>query len=390
MAPVAQIKKNRIIPELTNQEFQSLLACENTPSVSIFMPTHPSVRGATENAARLKSLLRRAEAEWVVPSQHNPSVHEVLRPIEYLVSAENLLGSGKSLALFAAADFFRAYSLPFDLPESMNVGGRFFMRPLLPVFAGNDQFYVLALSQKHVRLLHGTLYGSKEVQLHGVPADLFEVFENESFDRQKQFHTASRADAGNWPISHGSGPEIKDRIVAFFRRVEKGVTDAIKHETAPLILAGVGYLLPLYREVNTSPELANDAITGNPDNLSAQQLHAAGWEIVQRRRENEKKRARDQYNELAGSPQTSSNLREIVAAARNGHVLSLFLAEGAEQCGFWDPEEGVAHVHHNREPGDEDLLNFAAIQTLLHHGNVYSVAPVELPDGANLAALFRF
>lgn len=390
MVPVVQMKKNQTIPELTNKELQSLLTCEKTPAVSIFMPTPPSVRSANENVVRLKGLLRRAEGEWAARSQHDPNVHALLRPIEHLVGAETLSCDGKSLALFAAMDFFRAYSLPFELPELVNIGGRLFLRPLLPMLAGDDRFYILALSQKHVRLLYGTLYGSKEVQLHGVPANLFEVFENESFGRQKQFHTASRADAGNRPIPHGSGTEIKDRIIGFFRRVEKGVTDAIKHQTAPLILAGVSYILPLYREVNTSPALVDDAITGNPDSLSAQQLHAAGWEIVQRRVEREKKRARDQYKELAGTPQTSSNLREIVAASHNGRILSLFLAEGAEQWGFWDSEQGVAHVHHNREPGDEDLLNFAAIQTLLHHGNVYSVAPVELPDGANLAALFRF
>jgi len=390
MATAAQIKNNSTISELTNKEFQSLLLPGKTPAFSIFMPTPPSVRGSNENVVRLKALLRRAEAEWVATSPHTPNVHALLQPIEHLVTAETLSSDSKSLALFATMDFFRAYGLPFELPELVNVGGRFFVKPILPMFAGDDRFYILALSQKHVRLLHGTLYGSKEVQLHGVPANLFEVFESESFARQKQFHTASRADAGDRPISHGSGTEIKDRIVAFFRRVEKGVTPAIQDSKAPLILAGVHYLLPLYREVNTSPALVDDAITGNPDSLSAQQLHAAGWEIVQRRLEHETKRAQDQYKELAGTPQTSSNLREIVAASHNGRVLSLFLAEGAEQWGFWDSEQGVAHVHHNRESGDEDLLNFAAIQTLLHHGNVHSVAPVELPDGANLAALFRF
>jgi len=391
MASVVSIKNNQTISELTHNEFESLLAYEKAPSVSIFMPTHPpSLRGTHENVVRLKGLLRRAEAELVVRSQHDPSDHAVLQPIEQLASAETLLCTGKSLAFFAGIDFFRAYWLPFELPERVSVGERFLVRPLLPMIAGGDRFYVLALSQKHIRLLHCTLYGSKEVQLHRVPANLFEAFENENFDRQKQFHTASRFDAGNRPISHGSGPEIKDRIVRFFRKVEKGVTDAIHDQKAPLILAGVSYLLPLYREVNTSPTVLDDAITGNPDNLSAQQLHAVGWEIVQQRREREKKRARDQYKELAGAPQASSNLRAIVAAAHNGQVLSLFLAEGTEQWGFWNAGEGIAHVHYNAEPGDEDLLNFAAIHTLRHGGNVYSVAPAELPDGANLAALFRF
>lgn len=41
------------------------------------------------------------------------------------------------------------------------------------------------------------------------------------------------------------------------------------------------------------------------------------------------------------------------------------------------------------EPGDEDLLNAAAIQTLLNGGTVYAVEPEQVPDTAPLAAIFR-
>jgi len=47
-------------------------------------------------------------------------------------------------------------------------------------------------------------------------------------------------------------------------------------------------------------------------------------------------------------------------------------------------------VHEEAEPGDEDLLDFAAMQTLLNGGIVYAVEPQKVPDEALLAAVFRY
>ena len=41
-------------------------------------------------------------------------------------------------------------------------------------------------------------------------------------------------------------------------------------------------------------------------------------------------------------------------------------------------------------PGDEDLLDFAAIHTLFNGGTVYAVDPDEVPGGTPLAAVFRY
>jgi len=42
---------------------------------------------------------------------------------------------------------------------------------------------------------------------------------------------------------------------------------------APLVLAGVEYLFPIYQEANTYPDLVEEGITGNPENLKPEELH---------------------------------------------------------------------------------------------------------------------
>jgi hypothetical protein len=48
-------------------------------------------------------------------------------------------------------------------------------------------------------------------------------------------------------------------------------------------------------------------------------------------------------------------------------------------------------VHESRQPGDQDLLDLAAVQTLAHAGDVYAVTPDEVPDARSpVAAVFRY
>jgi hypothetical protein len=390
MTPAVQVKQSEPVSALNKKEFAILLQHEKTPSISICMPIHSSAKDSREDVIRLRNLLHRAEAELLARGISVADVRVLLRPAEQLTAVKNLPSKGKGFAVFAAENFFLAYDLPVNPLEHVIIGNRFHIRPLLPLVSGEDRFYVLALSQKHVRLLHGTRYAANEIHLDSVPANLRETFGQESFERQSQFHTASRADGGNRPISHGSNAEIKDRIVRFLRRVDTSVMNAIRDHGVPLMLAGVNYLLPLYREVNSYPALVEEVITGNPDGSSPEELRAAGWEIMHRQADRKTRAALDNYKELAGSAQASSNLREVLAGAQQGRILSLFLAEGAEQWGLCEPGLGAVHPHGERQPGDEDLLNLAAIHTLRHGGHVSSVSPGDLPAGASLVAVFRF
>jgi hypothetical protein len=68
----------------------------------------------------------------------------------------------------------------------------------------------------------------------------------------------------------------------------------------------------------------------------------------------------------------------------------LFVAVGVQQWGSFNPETSTIDLHPEAQPGDEDLLNAAAIQTLLNGGTVYAVEPEKVPDEAPLAAVFRY
>jgi len=385
---------------LTRDELRRLTRTPEGLSVSIYMPTHCTGFEIQQDPIRLKNLLGKAEERLLARGLRTPEARELLEPAEKLLQ-DSLFWQHQSdgLAIFLSSEEFRYYRLPFDFEELVVVTDRFHIKPLLPLLSGDGRFYVLALSQNEVRLLQGTRHSVREIELEEVPPSLAEVLKFNDPEKRFQFHTMTRTPGGKGErpaIFHGHGvasaDDPKDYISRYFHRIDEGLHDLLQGEQAPLVLAGVDYLLPIYREANTYPHLVDEGIEGNPEELGAEELHEQAWAIVQPLFVAEQEEAAAQYRQRAGagSEQASNKLKEVVPAAYHGRVETLFIAVGFQQWGTFDPATNTVQVHEEAEPGDEDLLDFAAMQTLLNGGTVYAVEPQKVPDEALLAAVFRY
>jgi hypothetical protein len=124
-------------------------------------------------------------------------------------------------------------------------------------------------------------------------------------------------------------------------------------------------------------------ITGNPDLLSAGELHKSAWDIVSPRFQAAHEEAVAQYRQLAGqaSERVADTLEKIVPAASDGRVETLFIATGVQDWGVFNPDTNEIEHHAQMESGDESLLDLAAVQTYLKGGTVYAVEPDKVPGG---------
>jgi len=385
---------------LSRDDLRTLMGKYKGLCVSIYMPTHRVGAGIQQDPIRLKNLLVEAEEHLLASGLRTPDAQELLEPAQKLLQ-DGLFWQRQSdgLALFLSSEAFRYYRLPFDFDELVVVTDRFHIKPLLPLLSGDGRFYVLALSQNKVRLLQGTRYNVSKVALEGVPESLAEALRYNDPEKRLQFHTSTRTPGGKGQrpaIFHGHGvasaDDPKDYISRYFHQVDEGLQDLLRDEQAPLVLAGVDYLHPIYKEANTYPYLVDEGIEGNPEELRAEELHEQAWAIVQPYFQKAQEEAAAQYRQLAGagSAQASSDLKEVVPAAYHGRVETLFVAVGTHQWGTFDPDTDVVRLHEKAEPGDEDLLDFVAVQTLANRGSVYAIEPEKVPDGALLAAVFRY
>lgn len=366
--------------------------------VSIFMPTQHAGPPVRQNLIRFKNLLQEAEERLVESGIRAQDARELLEPAQELDNEDFWRHQSDGIALFLAPGLFRYYRLPLSFEELVVVTDRFHLKPLLPLFSGDEQFYVLALSQHGVRLLQGTRYRVGEIDLQNVPKNVSEALRyDDSTTTQFRTSTSGGGAANSMPqagVFHGQGnPEDTDANVAileYFHQVNDGVYKLLGDKQAPLILMGVEHLLPLYREANTYPHLVEEGLTGNPELLKPEELHDQAWTIVEPYSLKAQQEAADRYHELVGTGQASNDLQEIVPAAIYGRVDSLFVATGVEKWGIFDPGTNTLQLHQTEEPGDEDLLDLAAVKTFLNSGNVYAVEPDKVPDGGPIAAVFRY
>lgn len=376
--------------ELLRQgQLKALLEPAKGPCVSIFLPTHRGGSETRQGAIRLKNLIRTAEQELGAAGLKPAEAKALLEPCQRLCeNAAFWQYQIDGLALFVAPGKFFYYRLPLRFPELVVVTDRFHVKPLLQLFTEDGRFYLLALSQNEVRFFQCTRYGAREIALpEGTPKSLGEVLALAGVE--KQFPQASGASAK----FHGHGARAEDSkqdLREYFRVVDRGLYEILHGDHAPLVLAGVDYLFPLYRECNTYPFLIEKGLTGNPEGRHPEDLQAEAWAVVEPHFRKTREEAARRYQELKGSARASNNIREVVPAACQGRIDQLFVAVGRQQWGSFDPSRQRVRISRSRRTGDQDLLDLAAIQTFLQGGLVYAIAPEEIPGGAMLAAVFRY
>ena len=200
------VLNREILNDLSQKSGQYLL--------SLFMPTHRVGREMQQDPIRFKNLLSSAEQRLEERGLRKPDIEDLLK------EAQSLLGDSgfwqhlsDGLALFISADFMEYYRLPLEFEELLVIADRYHLKPLIPLLSKNGHFYVLALSQKQVRLMEGSLLSIDEIDLEDVPTSMREALWFEDPERQLQFHTGSitPSHAGANPAAyHGQGVSEDD------------------------------------------------------------------------------------------------------------------------------------------------------------------------------------
>lgn len=393
--PLREGRERREGERVRREDVALLSTHRGGPHVSLFLPTVRAGQETQQNPIRFKNLLRAAAARLGERGAGEAEVDDLLAPARELIDDYGFWQhQGDGLAVFLAHGFARLYRLPLAFTELAMVEDRFHLKSLFPLFADEGRFFVLALSQNDVRLLAGSRHEVREVPLVDVPKSLADALGHELTDNHLFSHTGGRAQPGGGPVYHGQSANeenAKEEIRKFFSVLDRGVRDLLDDDgRSPLVLAGVEYLLPIYRELSSYPNVLAEGVRGNPDGLSAGELHRRAWGIVEERFRAVRRDAAARYGDLAGTGRASRRLDEVVPAAHDGRVDTLFVARGVRQWGRFDPASRQIDRHPDQRADSEDLLDRAAVETFVNSGTVHAVEPEEVPEGGPAAAIFRY
>jgi hypothetical protein len=379
----------------TMEDFKRLTAVEEEVCISMYMPTDPSAATTDEQRIRFKNLLRRAEKTVQDRAPKNKQLVEMIEKGWRLLENDYFWRyQSDGLAVFIAPALFLFYRLPMAVDEVFSASNHFVVKPLVPMFMGDGRFYILALSQAEVRLFACTPHSVMEIDLVDVPEGIAESLRYDSKQYQLPFHTGTAGGGRRPAMFHGHGvgtDDKKDDILRYFQDVNRGLATILPDRQVPLVLAGVDYLLPIFREATSHQRVMEEAVIGNPDDLRAEELHQKALPIVRPVLEQNQIDDARRYRELAGKGYTAAGVQTVVPAAVYGRVEALFVALDERRPGVFDKKSNQVRITNDDDPAAEDLLDLAAVETIKNGGRIYATKRERMPEEhAAIAAILRY
>ena len=380
---------------VTARDLEELQNIRSGRCVSIIMPTKPGGADYDSNRIRFKTLLNRAEKELEKMGLREKEVKNLLKSA-YRLEGERPYwkDSTRGLAVYAADDFFRTYRLPFAAEESVVVSNGFNVRPLENLLTRQNRYFLLALGLGDNRLFEATPYSIAEIPAANLPNGISETLRFDVFEKHLQGHSTARDTGSGARMTfhgHDSAKEVRQSVVRrYVKDVAAGISDVLAGEHSPLVVAGLHYLLPDFREACEYPYLSSETVSVDPGHMAIDELHTRSLKAAEKIFESELDKALERYGNATSSGAAITDTAEVVKAAAQGRVDTLLLNPDFAVYGEYDHENARVAVREEREPGDCDLASFAAEQSLVKGGRVYTVENGRMPDGAGLAAILRY
>ena len=381
---------------ITKKEIEALEGIHSESCISIFIPTHRAGEEVLKgkDTLKLKNQLKEVSNKLENEEMGPREIDTLIAPIQELLDdSEFWRHQSDGLAIFRSDSFFKKYTLPVHFEAFNYVANGFYLKPLLPMFTGDGNFYVLALELEEVRLYEQTRHSIAEVVVDDLIPSRME--DRVGYDYEpKSLQYKSQADAQGRAMYHGHAEGDRDRkneIARYFRAIDKGLMTLLKDDNVPMIVASQDYLFSIYKEENSYQYLLDDPINCNLSETDKFLLHEMAWEKVAPIFDEERKEKVETFKQYDDTGRTSSEIEQVVPAALEGKIDTLFVQNNADIWGIYDPEKRHVRVDEEPLPSSVSLLNKAAIKIFLNGGKVYLLEKDEMPNpNSKVNALYRY
>ena len=343
---------------VTRTNLQTLAEVQERPCVSMFVYMEGAANDLSEAKLKLRHLIHTARAELADCLAEN-QVDTLLAPAEQLLSDQSPWpGEAGGMALFLAPGQALHVRLPAAVETTVTVSEHFDVLPLIPMLYPDCLFHILALSRSAVTVCEATRHTIQILHVPGMPAGL---------DESWLLTRHEDALVKEWQ------QERQEMFERYLRTVDDVLGPMLFATGHPMVLAAVEREVSTFRSISHHPNLCDVALLGNPDELTAAQLHEQAWHVVRDHLETTQQASvLTRFDEAGGTDKRSVHMTEILDAASEGRVEALLIPEPA---------------HTGSRDG---WVNRAIIETLRHDGHIVLVPSSRLPAEASVGAMFRW
>jgi len=388
-------RTSSITPEIFTQSRETvdkLLTHSGNPCVSIYFawPSRSSAANQTSDSITFKNILQ--QAQRTAKDVDVNSLEQVLAPAyQWLRDDFGKSQEGRGVAMFLSDGYFKCVFLAEAPDNKVVVNTSFAVAPLLPGYFKHEQFYLLVISKKQSKLFRGDKAGLTFVSIPEMPNGIEDVVRLEEKDDDNLIRSGS---GGGGAVYHGTGssrPDDKDNIAMYLAEVDSTIRTAVLRDaTTPLVLAGVGYLVSIYKRVSHYNHIWETSITGSHEFENESVLFRSAMDALGDYFDQSKKKALTEYGNKVSSDLVSHILDDVVRAAYHKRIDTLFVDKRARLYGTFDDLNDELIVHAAERIDDDDLIDKTISKTLLAGGKVFMLDGNEMPVRRMMAAVMRY
>jgi hypothetical protein len=382
-----------------NATVEKLATSTGFPRISIYFPTHPTFPDWEQDPIRLSNCLKRATSQLEEAGLTSSAIDALLAEArDRTKEAPYWRYQDKGLAVLIAEGETHWVKLPAAPPELTIIANKFHVRPLIHLLRDRGGVSLLTVSRDGAHFYNASADGLEEIQLEELPDGVDEIRGRTDFDANLGFHSRSRGSEGGGSAPKyaalGESPDDYDETIleAYTRGVAKAVDTHLAASNAPLVVMALPRTLGRLKQVLDNRHTLIDPEAKDPQSLDKKTLLQRALEIAEPTLTQERDALRDQLRAAtSGSGERYlKSVEDILRAAEEGRVETVFLDRRQTVWGHYDPDHRVARIDRESGPQNEDLMNLAALKTLATGGDARSMPDDLNGDIGPIAALLRY
>lgn len=383
---------------ITKKEVADLHEINQENCISIFIPTHRAGKKVLqeEDSLFLKNQLKDIKQKLAQNGLNDDSISKMTKPVQDLIDDSSFWREqSDGLAIFLADGISKVFTVPVYFKEFNYVSNSFYLKPLMPLFVGDGEFYLLSLERRNVKLYDCTQHSFTEIVIDDlIPESKRDRVGFDYEERNLQFRSGSTGKEGQ-AMYHGQEAATgarKNEIKKYLRAINDGLAPLIREESKPMLVVAQDPLFDIYKEVNTYSNLKEENISTDFSNSDIFEIHELAWERMAPVFDQKRKDKITQFLGEQGTGKTAIGIDKIIPAAFDGKVDTLFCENKADIFGIYAKENNRIAVTQSEENDNTiSLMNLAAIKTFLNGGKVYLLDKEEMPNpNSRVNALYRY
>lgn len=381
---------------ITKKDIVDLHQIKQENCISIFIPTHRAGEKVLqqEDTLMLKNQLKEVKNKLTQKGLHADVVNKMTAPVQQLIDDSSFWREqSDGLAIFIADGFTKIYTLPIYFKEYNYLSNSFYLKPLMPMFVGNGEFYLLMLERSNVKLYTCNQHSFTEIRIDDlIPASKEERVGFDYEQKNLQFRTGQGAGQAMYHGQEAATGKKKDEIKKYLRAINDGLAPLFSEQNRPMLIAAQRPLFDIYKEVNSYPNLMEENLTVDFSDSTILDAHELAWEKMASVFDQKRKDKIALFLNEQGTGKTAIGIDKIIPTAINGKIDALFCENLADIFGNFKEENNLFTVTQSEENENTiSLMNVAAVNTFLNGGEVYLLDKEEMPNpNSRINALYRY